>query len=205
MNFTLCWQHVWMPVLQKLWWSNDNQCKKSLRTLSKWVVLIASCWEHCTMYCLVWQTWKQEVTFFLTPQSWVHLLMCCRVLGKNTVHLNCAIDILQKVLPWGLDYNALIIHFNIILQFMPRSSQWSLFCRYPYQNPFLPHICYMPCYSPYLPGCNHLNSVSWWAPVMKCLIIQFGEQWKSWSASSYNFMSSANREVPHHTIWWAYI
>ena len=35
----------------------------------------------------------------------------------------------------------------------------------------------------------------WWAvQIMKCLI-QFGEQWKSWSASSYNLVSSANHEV----------
>jgi hypothetical protein len=87
---------------------------------------------------------------------------------------------------------------------MPRSSQWSLFCRYPYQNSLLPHTCYMPCYSPYPPGCKHLNSIWWCVPVMKCLIIQFGEQCKSWSAL-YNLVSSANHEVPHHTIWWACI
>jgi hypothetical protein len=33
--------------------------------------------------------------------------------------------------------------------------------------------------------------------------IVFDDEYQSWSASSYNLVSSENHEVPHHTIWWA--
>ena len=49
--------------------------------------------------------------------------------------------------------NALSIHFNIILQSMPRSYKWSLSYRFLHRNPLraspLSHTCYMPHQSHY--------------------------------------------------------
>ena len=55
-------------------------------------------------------------------------------------------------------------HLNAIFPITIGSSKWSLFFRFPHQNPVytsaLPHTCYMPC--PFHPSrLNHPNSVGW--------------------------------------------
>ena len=53
-------------------------------------------------------------------------------------------------------------HFNIILPSAPRSSKWSLYCRFPYQNPvrttFVPHTRHMPRPAPPRPICLILGA-----------------------------------------------
>ena len=53
------------------------------------------------------------------------------------------------------------IHFNIILPYMARSSEWSISLKFPHQNPvytsLLLHTCYMP--NPFHSSCfDHPNS-----------------------------------------------
>ena len=67
-----------------------------------------------------------------------------------------------------------IIHLNIILPPIPRSSKWSLFFGAPYQNPIhispLPHTCHMPRPS-YSSRFDHPNNILWAVQVMKLLIM----------------------------------
>jgi len=55
-------------------------------------------------------------------------------------------------------------HLNIILPFLPWSSKWFLFLRFPHQTPVhaspLPHTCYMPRPSHSSPF-YHPNNIGW--------------------------------------------
>jgi hypothetical protein len=67
------------------------------------------------------------------------------------------------------------IHLNIILPSMPGSPQWSLFLRFPHQNPVhaspFPHLSYMPCPS-HPSRFYHLHNSVWGVQIMELHIMK---------------------------------
>jgi hypothetical protein len=65
------------------------------------------------------------------------------------------------------------IHFNIILPYNSRSTQWPLTFRFSYSKPvcalLLCHTCHMPCQSHH-PWCYHPNDI-WWEVILNLAVI----------------------------------
>ena len=133
--------------------------------------------KHILTYLLTYSMKKSpswEANWFSASQEISHILWKPKFYYR--IH-KCppSVPILSHIDPIHvLTFPFLKIHINIILLCMPGSFKWSLYLRFPHQNPVytstLPHTCCM-THQPHSSLFDHSNKIGWGVELNKLLIL----------------------------------
>jgi hypothetical protein len=148
------------------------------------------------LYLCLPHTSEREITYLLTPWSRVLLEKLIvssvsqeipRILWNPKVHYRThkcppSIPTVEQINPFHASKSHFLkINLNIILSFISVSFRWSLFLRFPYQNPVYTslHACYMPrpSHSSWFYHLNNIENIpwlpllyeAWWTPRIFCI------------------------------------